>query len=357
MLKQLILLTVSLGLANGLNAIVHCKEKGEELYLWSVQVNPDGPRSWLAGTLHVPIQKIKIPLQVTKAQTFAEEFYMEVNDAECPMPRSPTPWVWYSQVGLALRVLDFLEAHNVNISMETLATVHPTSLAALVQAHKQKPDPRGLLMSLDVFLMHGAAHLKKPIGALERSMDQCKAFEKMDLEVAVKELEDTMDKVERHEDVDELGAEIQKYNCLLLEQDKKSFSVPTKKEFEVLEWLENDMLLHRNVKMTYKIMDLMRGSETSKFFAVGVRHFLGDNSIVDLLQNRGFVVERIKVDDDLNGKITEDMIKRIKKGRFLDDDTLTAMNYSMLIIVAITFFNYKIFMGRRYEYVVRRNLE
>ena len=59
--------------------------------------------------------------------------------------------------------------------------------------------------------------------------------------------------------------------------------------------LKRIMLDDRNKRMAAKIdLELEKFSAKSHFFAVGVAHYLGKNSIVDLLRKKGYTVTRIK---------------------------------------------------------------
>lgn len=58
--------------------------------------------------------------------------------------------------------------------------------------------------------------------------------------------------------------------------------------------LKKIMLDARNKRMAHKIdLELMKFPKKSHFFAVGVSHYLGRNSIVDLLKKRGYTITRI----------------------------------------------------------------
>ena len=58
-------------------------------------------------------------------------------------------------------------------------------------------------------------------------------------------------------------------------------------------------IIERNMKMTKKIVDFVTANPKKKyFFAFGVAHFLGNNSVVDMLKRVGFTVERVKSVED-----------------------------------------------------------
>ena len=57
---------------------------------------------------------------------------------------------------------------------------------------------------------------------------------------------------------------------------------------------EYDMLLDRNRMVTDRIIEEMNMNKDQKFFfAFGVAHFFGDGSVIELLKEKGFTVERV----------------------------------------------------------------
>ena len=53
--------------------------------------------------------------------------------------------------------------------------------------------------------------------------------------------------------------------------------------------------------MASRVIQLLRSNPgSSLFFAFGVDHFTGEDSVIDLVREAGFEVERVRVSDDLN---------------------------------------------------------
>jgi hypothetical protein len=55
-----------------------------------------------------------------------------------------------------------------------------------------------------------------------------------------------------------------------------------------------NMLINRNEKMASRVIEQIKSNpETSLFFAFGAAHFLGENSVVELLRSHGLEVRRV----------------------------------------------------------------
>ena len=65
-------------------------------------------------------------------------------------------------------------------------------------------------------------------------------------------------------------------------------------------WLNDDLNAKRNKVMGRRVVELLTsGSGTSQFFALGLGHYLGERTIVEEVREAGFLVERVRVEDDL----------------------------------------------------------
>ena len=66
---------------------------------------------------------------------------------------------------------------------------------------------------------------------------------------------------------------------------------------DVRHYLDQEIFFKRNLIMSQRIMDLIRSdANTSFFFAFGAGHFIGDNSVVDLLKQKGLNIIRVPWD-------------------------------------------------------------
>ena len=65
--------------------------------------------------------------------------------------------------------------------------------------------------------------------------------------------------------------------------------------------MEEVLLVERNKVMASRAIELLRTNPgSSLFFAFGADHFEGDDSVIDLMREAGFEVERVRVSTDLD---------------------------------------------------------
>lgn len=182
---------------------------------------------------------------------------------------------------------------------------------------------------LDMFLAQEAKRLNKKTGALETVEDQCQPLNQLNMTQAVFALNHTL---AQHEDIRErhltttLSTDdlVRQYVCGDIKTDlfgegltSSSRSVTTPKNDstetalssllpsvttnvsnqiteEIDKYFRTELISRRNERMGHKIVDLLRQHpETSYFFALGTAHFLGPQSIIRVLKEEGFRVDRI----------------------------------------------------------------
>lgn len=70
---------------------------------------------------------------------------------------------------------------------------------------------------------------------------------------------------------------------------------------EIDRYFVNELIDKRNQNMASRIKEIVDSNKKeSFFFAFGAGHFLGNNSVLDLLRAEGFVIENIPADVDLD---------------------------------------------------------
>ena len=70
-------------------------------------------------------------------------------------------------------------------------------------------------------------------------------------------------------------------------------------ELEYEKFVYDIVLVKRNRQMMETIINLMETNDKVKFFAVGVAHYLGDDSVVEMLRDRGYIVTRMMATDSV----------------------------------------------------------
>ena len=308
----LLFLVTNITVSKGWVTEPQCEERGDQLYLWSVQEYPHSPKSWLYGTIHVPWTLINLPSQAIGSFVSADEVYFEIAGSvdhtdgfgDCLVGDVPDD-LRRKYIQLVKRIAERSALEDEEAFSKEMERSHLLALFEYIETlilFKKYPetieDP-----ILDSALEYLAMRKNKTIGDVERPEDRCALFNLLPMETHLIVVEDTINRLE--ETLSDLEELIQKYNCLTLDEDhmamdSKSLVVkdltPTQSQKinDFNDWWIKEVLVNRNVNMTKKIVELLKDSVTTKFFAFGAAHFLGQNSVVDMLQRRGFLVKRIQ---------------------------------------------------------------
>lgn len=90
-----------------------------------------------------------------------------------------------------------------------------------------------------------------------------------------------------------LKGDSDKFGSFLELQDNISMLAMSDEEKELYEEYNEKILYNRNIGMTNKIEELLKGDENI-FYMVGSAHMFGDNGIIKLLENRGYTVTSVR---------------------------------------------------------------
>lgn len=204
---------------------------------------------------------------------------------------------------------------------------------------------------LDIYLAQEAQRMNKRIGAVERVKDQCLPLNSLNTTLAIYLLNKTLGQHENtrrgriistspFSTTDDL---IDRYNCGYLEtqvsnafipfitihsihnlstdpsfrqeinallkmaaSDISSSSTSSDDETKMSQVIENyfktEFMMKRNEKMSQTLKSFLKNNpQKSYFIAFGVGHFLGNNSVIDLLTQDGFDVHRMNKPFDDGG--------------------------------------------------------
>ena len=69
---------------------------------------------------------------------------------------------------------------------------------------------------------------------------------------------------------------------------------------EIDTYFREQMIFQRNKRMAERVIDLLvKQPKTSFFFAFGAGHFVGDNTVLDIVQNAGLKIKHISPDEKI----------------------------------------------------------
>ena len=326
-----------------------CPERGEELYLWSVQRTNESRPSWLFGTIHHPHNKINIRRQVKIAFKYSEEIFIErvEADPECYIYDKDfeLPEEIESAARFELRQIDY-ELRKVDLYIkdeEWLLKWHPHQLAEWMMRWSGKLTRENFQHSiLDHFLVEEAEKHGKGLGSGESAEERCYLDQQLKFNVSLRYLNNTLEYLsllreyvyDAAEDTEESP---DSYNCLTLEQEEDYLSYyPFNKESdldkEFVKWDKEEMLIRRNQNMANRIESLMLASNTTRMYAYGMAHFFEPESVVSILLKKGFIVKRIGVEDNMEWINPGDNME------WLDQNYLNSSSYAKFPSFSIVVF-------------------
>jgi len=342
----------------------NCSDGPRETFLWRIDTSPP---SYFFGTIHVPYTRVwnTIPANTKKAFKAADKVYFEL-DLTNPytiaaltscqlLPRGLTlqkvlppdvysrlknhlswvkgqmpSWMTSDQAGMGLYA-DYLynaitgnwERKRPMWAMLLVNSLTPSDIAS-----------RGFPV-LDLYLAQIAEKQNKKIGAVERVEEQCLPLNGLTYGQVIFALNQTL---QQHEDIrygrtkpqsttDDL---IKNYQCgnlssVIFNQDtaqvpnltvRHHLSIGEKQIANEIDLYFRDHLIYkRNRRMGSRVVELLLNNPgSSYFFAFGAGHFVGENTILDVVRNAGFNVEHVHPNDDLNNW-AQDGQRRHNKGK------------------------------------------
>ena len=153
-----------------------------------------------------------------------------------------------------------------------------------------------MLQAIDSEIYSYAQSKNKGVGGIETIEEQINAMDKFTLEEQIMGLESTLDYLEQNSDF------MEKMKSLYMQGDEKKmmafiegtmFKVEKYKKFE--EKFMKVLLYDRNIRMAQRIESLVKEHPAKRYlFAFGVMHFLGEKSIIEYLESKGYSVSRVK---------------------------------------------------------------
>jgi uncharacterized protein YbaP (TraB family) len=153
-----------------------------------------------------------------------------------------------------------------------------------------------MLQAIDSEIYSYAQNKNKGVGGIETIEEQISAMDKFTLEEQIMGLESTLDYLEQNNDF------MEQMKSLYMQGDEKKmmsfiegtmFKIEKYKKFE--EKFMQVLLYDRNIRMAQRIEVLLNENTTKRYlFAFGVMHFLGEKSVVEYLESKGYSVSRVK---------------------------------------------------------------
>jgi len=322
------------------------------LYLWSVQRTNTSQPSWLFGTAHLPQELVPMKFQAEIAFKYSRELFVEMTTEDSESLDCPESTIKLDGTGEAIDlpedILDDLDEDLKHSLQEIKQTDEYQELGiwdrvkiglSLKVSHLEKFDPwtisdflNGLpwfikffpekeTIILDRYLEERAKEEGKRVASGETAEEICKLLREKPQtdDDALYSLRSTLDDRKQARNTGQftrLEKVVNDYNCLTLpldfdyshvsddvEPDDHEYQdnvVQDTEEYDYSMWVAEELLGRRNYNMAERISSILSNSDNkTKMFAYGTNHFIGPHSVVTYLQKMGFIVTRIKENDNL----------------------------------------------------------
>ncbi|NEW60458.1 TraB/GumN family protein [Sulfurovum sp. bin170] len=294
-LLQILVLMMSFSLLSLANQNI------ERPFLW--EVKKGNQHFYLFGTMHLADPKLQILPKALKevidrSDIVRTEIPMDASTqlkATSMMIRTDgkklkdiLPSKLYARTG------SYLNSINPELNLvpfESMKVWVVSTIVTTLENQLKYPDMR----PIDTVIYHYAKSQKKDVGGVETIEEQLSVMDSFTLKEQILGLESSLDYLDT-------GVNFTaKMKELYMRGDSKDmmsfiesmmFQMPKYKKME--EKFMKLLLYDRNVKMAKKIEKLVTtNSKKQSVFAFGVMHFLGEKSVIEILEHHGYIVKRV----------------------------------------------------------------
>ncbi len=271
-------------------------------FLWEVKKGEQ--TFYLFGTMHLGDPKLQIlPKSLKTAIDKSDEVRTEVpmdasfqvkssalimrNDTKSLQDIIPKP--------LYQRTENYLKQINPGLTLNPVDQLKVWALSAVTSMlENQLKYP--MLEAIDSQIYVYAQNMGKGVGGIETVEEQISAMDTFSLNEQIMGLESTLDYLEENGDFME-----EMKRLYLLGDEKKMMAFIEGTMFKNEKYQKFDekfmqvLLYDRNSLMAQRIELLFQKQPTKRYlFAFGVMHFLGEKSIVEHFEHKGYSVRRVK---------------------------------------------------------------
>lgn len=277
----------------------------ERPFLWKFR-SPAGTDQYLLGTIHVPDDRVlKLHERIDAALDRADSIFVEVAPADQPRQLAAITMAdgrkGADLLGkeLAARVDRQLGALRPGLSTASLPAFKIWAWPLILpNLEAQLSDEEQSVM--DMMLVERAEKAKKRVASLEDPLGQLAGFDRLTKEEQLQFLEVALDGMEEDDadDEDELGELVDVY----LRGDGDRMDAVFREEFfddslprPLAEKIFAALMTDRNQAMADTIDQVVREQGNRvHLFAAGAGHYVVGPTVIELLEKKGYVIERIE---------------------------------------------------------------
>ncbi|RLA69394.1 MAG: hypothetical protein DRG09_05895 [Epsilonproteobacteria bacterium] len=271
-------------------------------FLWEVKKGEQ--TFYLFGTMHLGDPKLQIlpkalKIAIDKSDEVRTEVPMnadfQVKSAALMMRRDTKSLQDIIPKPLYQRTENYIKQINPQLNLVPFDKMKIWALSAVTtMLEDQLKYP--MLEAIDSQIYTYAQNMGKGVGGIETVEEQINAMDTFSLDEQIMGLESTLDYLEEHGDfMEEMKI------LYLLGDEKKMMAFIEGTMFKNEKYQKFDekfmqvLLFDRNSVMAQRIESLLQKKPIKRYlFAFGVMHFLGEKSIVEHFEHKGYSVSRVK---------------------------------------------------------------
>ena len=271
-------------------------------FLW--EVNKGVEKFYLFGTIHLVDSRFAtLPNIIKETIDKCDELRTEVSmDADFQIKSA---MYMMRNDGKSLKTLlkpklytkaeNYLKSINSQLSILPFENMKVWGLSMVIMMlENQLKNPT--IQALDANVYHYARESGKGVGGVETIEEQISAMDTFTLEEQIDDLDATLEYLTKHS-----GFMDKMKNAYIEGDSRKMMAFLEETMFKVDKYREMEekfmqvMLYDRNTKMTRRILENIKSNPKHiHFFAFGVMHFLGEKSILQELEEKGYSIRRMK---------------------------------------------------------------
>jgi uncharacterized protein YbaP (TraB family) len=270
-------------------------------FLW--EVNKGSEKFYLFGTIHLADSKISsLPLVLKKTIDKSDEVRTEVRmDADFQiksamhmMRHDGKDLKTLLSVELYSSVENYLKGINPRLTMVAFEGMKVWGLSMVVTMLENQMK-NSSIQALDMNIYTYAKQMGKGVDGVESIEEQIAAMDSFTLEEQIADLNETVAYLRKNRDfIDKMKNVYMEGNSHKMMALIKETMLHSGTHSKVEKKFMQVMLYDRNTKMTNVIVQSVKSYPKSiYFFAFGVMHFLGEQSILTKLEAQGYSIRRI----------------------------------------------------------------
>lgn len=279
--------------------IARSNDEPSDCFTWKTEIN--GSAFYLAGSIHAASEdNYPLPKAYLKSYKKADKVILELKDDFETLENKILLYAEKDRLPDGLNLRDSLNSESLKKLEEIIEEdqldkyleYEAWLLNMAIAGKKYKLCGYDTKLAIDKYFHDLATHDKKEIIGLEEIQTQLALFDfDVPFEIQIQILEKVISEMAmRAKDEEEL---FKAYFANDLEKLEKEFLKPFDFEKQQMEKMYNEVFTKRNTSWVERFEELARGNPCTYFVLVGSGHYFGPNNLLELLERKGYNIEKI----------------------------------------------------------------